>query len=135
MPFALNNNPELSEVADAINYLLGNFGANIAADPVSGEITGPVGTVIGYLYQYLAVKYADSADGSLNFSNTPTNRGYYGLRNTNDSLESTNPADYIWRKVAGGFSTTKFLWYQTGGGRQIQFIVTVLGLEFFVVCD
>jgi hypothetical protein len=123
MPFALNNNPELSEVADAINYLLGNFGANIAADPVSGEITGPTGIVIAYLYKYLAVKYADSADGSVNFSDSPTNRGYYGLRNTNDSAESANPADYIWNKVAGGFSTTKFLFYQTNGGRQVEFFV------------
>ena len=123
MPFALNNNPEISEVADAINYLLGNFGANIAADPVSGEITGPTGVVIAYLYRYLAVKYADSADGSVNFSNSPTNRQYFGLRNTNSTTESTNPADYIWNKVVGGFGTTKFLFYQTNGGRQINFVV------------
>jgi hypothetical protein len=123
MPFALTNNPELSEVSEAINYLLANFGANIAADPVSGEITGPTGIVIAYLYKYLAVKYADSADGSLNFSDSPTNRGYYGLRNTNDSTESTNPADYIWNKVAGGFGTTNFLFYQTNGGRQVEFFV------------
>lgn len=123
MPFALDNSPELSEISEAINYLLANFGANIAADPGSGEITGPTGLVIAYLYKYLAVKYADSADGSLNFSNSPTNREYYGLRNTNDSVESTNPADYIWNKVAGGFGTTKFLWYQTGGGRQVDFFV------------
>jgi len=123
MPFALDNSPELSEISEAINYLLANFGANIAADPTTGEITGPTGIVIAYLYKYLAVKYADSADGSVNFSNTPTNRLYYGLRNTDSSVESTNPADYIWNKVAGGFGTTKTLWYQTGGGRQVDFYV------------
>lgn len=123
MPFALDSSPELSEISEAINYLLANFGANIAADPVTGQITGPTGTVIAYLYKYLAVKYADSADGSLNFSNSPTGRSYYGLRNTDDSVESTNPADYIWTKVAGGFGSTKFLWYQTGGGRQVDFYV------------
>lgn len=123
MPFALDSAPELSEISEAINYLLANFGANIAADPVTGQITGPTGTVIAYLYKYLAVKYADSADGSSNFSNSPTNRGYYGLRNTDDPVESTNPADYIWTKVAGGFGTTKTLWYQTGGGRQVDFYV------------
>lgn len=123
MPFALDSSPELSEISEAINYLLANFGANIAADPVTGQITGPTGTVIAYLYKYLAVKYADSADGSLNFSNSPTSRLYYGLRNTDDSVESTNPADYIWTKVAGGFGTTNFLWYQTGGGRQVDFYV------------
>lgn len=123
MPFALPNNPEISEISEAVNYLLGNFGANMAADPVTGQITGPTGIVIAYLYKYLAVKYADSPDGVLNFTNTPTNRAYYGLRNSNDSAESTNPADYVWYKVDGGFSTTKFLFYQTTGGRQIDIVV------------
>lgn len=133
MPFALTNIPDLSEISEAVNYLLGNFGANIAADPVSGEITGPTGVVIAYLYKYLAVKYADSADGSVNFSDSPTNRGYYGLRNTNDPTESTNPADYIWNKVAGGFGTTNFLFYQTSGGRQVEFFVgTAAPTSYFI---
>jgi hypothetical protein len=119
MPFALDSSPELSEVSEAINYLLANFGANMAADPVTGQVTGPTGIVIAYLYKYLSVKYSDSSDGSVSFSNTPTNRLYYGLRNSNDSTESTNPADYIWYKVVGGFGTTKFLFYQTTGGRQV----------------
>jgi hypothetical protein len=122
MPFLLDSDSLPSEMADSINYLLANFGANLSADPNSGEISGPSGIIIAYLYRYLAVKYADSADGSVNFSNSPTNREYYGLRNTNDTTESTNPADYIWNKVAGGFGTTKFLFYQTNGGRQINFV-------------
>lgn len=123
MPFALTNNPSQSEVSDAINYLLANFGPNLAADPDNGQISGPSGVIIAYLYKYIAVKYADSFDGSVNFSNSPTNRLYYGLRNNNDSVESTNPADYIWYTATGGFGTTKFLFYQTSGGRQINFFV------------
>lgn len=123
MPFALDSSPELSEISEAINYLLANFGANIAADPATGQITGPTGNVIAYLYRYLAVKYADSLDGSVNFSDSQTNRQYYGLRNSSSDVESTNPADYVWYKVAGGFGTTKYLWYQTGGGRQISIII------------
>lgn len=124
MPFLLDSDSLPSEMAESINYLLANFGANLSADPNSGEISGPSGIIIAYLYRYLSVKYADSADGSVNFSNSPTNRQYYGLRNTNDTTESTNPADYIWNKVAGaGFGTTKFLFYQTNGGRQINFVV------------
>jgi hypothetical protein len=123
MPFALTSAPSTSEISEAINYLLGNFGANISADPNSGEITGPTGNVIGYLYKYLAVKYADSADGALNFSDSPANRLYYGTRNSNQEIESTNPADYIWKEVAGGFGTTKFLFYKVTGGRQIEFFV------------
>jgi hypothetical protein len=123
MPFALNSDPSQSEISEAINYLLANFGPNLSADPNNGQISGPSGVVIAYLYQYIAVKYADSFDGTLNFSNSPTNRLYYGLRNTNSSVESTNPADYIWFLAAGGFGTTKFLFYQTNGGRQINFFV------------
>ena len=124
MSFALINEPSQSEISEAINYLLANFGSNIAADPNTGEISGPSGIVIAYLYRYLAVKYADSFDGSVNFGDSPTNRLYYGLRNTDDSAESTNFADYIWFKVAGGgFGTTKFLWYQANGGRQIDFFI------------
>ena len=123
MPFALDSNPSNIELSDAINYLLANFGANLSADPDTGLITGPTGQTIAYLYKYLSVKYADSFDGASNFSNSPTNRLYYGVRNSNDSTESTNPADYIWLRVAGGFSTTKFLFYKVSGGRQIEFFV------------
>ena len=123
MPFALVSNPSQSEISEAINYLLANFGPNLAADPDNGQISGPSGVVIAYLYKYIAVKYADSFDGSVNFSNSPTGRLYYGLRNSNDSVESTNPADYIWYLATGGFGTTKFLFYQTSGGRQINFFV------------
>ena len=123
MPFALTNDPSQSEISEAINYLLANFGPNLAADPNNGQISGPSGVIIAYLYKYIAVKYADSFDGSLNFSNSPTGRLYYGLRNTNDSVESTNPADYIWYQATGGFGSTKFLFYQTNGGRQVNFFV------------
>lgn len=123
MPFALDSSPELGEISEAINYLLANFGANLAADPNTGQISGPSGVVIAYLYKYLAVKYADSFDGSSGFSDSPTGKSYYGVNNSNSSVESTNPADYIWYKVAGGFGTTNFLFYQVAGGRQINFVV------------
>ena len=125
MTFALSNAPSQSEVSEAINYLLANFGSNLVADPSNGQITGPSGVVIAYLYRYIAVKYSDSFDGSVNFGDSPTNKAYYGLRNSDDVVESSNHADYIWFKVAGGgFGTTKFLFYQTSGGRQINFVVS-----------
>ena len=123
MPFALDGNPSQSEISEAVNYLLSNFVGNVTADPNTGQIVGPQGIVVAYLYRYLSVRYADSFDGQLNFSNTPTNRGYYGVNNSNSSTESTNYADYIWYKVAGGFGTTKFLYYQSTGGRAINFVV------------
>jgi hypothetical protein len=124
MPFFLDGNPTQAEVSEAVNYLLSNFTQNVSADPTTGQVMGPTGTTSSYLYKYISVKYADSFDGTVNFSNTPTNRLYYGLRNSDDNTESTNPADYLWSLVAaGGFSTTKYLYYITTGGRQIQFAV------------
>jgi hypothetical protein len=135
MPFALDSSPKLNEIADAINYLLANNIGNLSADPNTGQITGPGGIVFAYLYRYISVKYADSFDGSLNFSNTPTGRGYYGVNNSNSSTESTNPADYIWYKVAGGFGTTKFLFYQVAGGRQVNFVIATTAPDSTYIQD
>ena len=125
MPFFLDGNPTQSEVSEAVNYLLSNFTQNVNADPGTGQVSGPTGAVTGYLYKYISVKYADSFDGTVNFSNTPTSRLYYGIRNSDSSTESTNPADYLWTLVSGGgFGSTKNLYYITTGGRQIQFAVS-----------
>jgi len=123
MPFALESDPSMSDVSGAINYILSNFATGLSSNAGTGIIVGPTGTVVGYLYKYMAIKYADNAYGSLNFSNVPTGRAYYGLRNSNDPAESTNPADYVWYQVTGGFGSTKFLYYIATGGRQINFNV------------
>jgi len=125
MPFFLDGNPSQGEISEAINYLLSNFTQNVSADPNTGQIIGPTGEVQAYLYRYIQVKYADSFDGSVGFSNTPTNKGYYGLRNTDSSTESTNPVDYLWTQVTGGFGTTKLLYYTVTGGRQISIIAAL----------
>ena len=135
MPFALDSDPSPSEISEAINYILANFGGGNTVDPVTGQITAPGGTFVGYLYQYIAVKYADSSDGSVNFSNSPTNRSYFGLRNSSDASESTNPADYIWYQASGGFGTTKSLWYIATGGRQAQFAVATAAPDAGWVVD
>ena len=123
MTFYVDNNPSPSEIASAINYLLANFAQTTAINPNSGQITSSGYGVVSYLYKYLNVKYADSFDGILNFSNSPTGRTYYGLRNNDSSIESTNPVDYVWTLVTGGFGTTKNIYYATTGGRQIQYVV------------
>lgn len=123
MPFFLDGNPTQGEISEAINFLLGNFSNSVTADNATGQVVGPGGEVQYYLYKYMFIKYADSFDGSVGFSNTPTNKGYYGLRNSDSSTESTSPSDYIWTQVTGGFGTTKFLYYLTTGGRAIQFQV------------
>ena len=125
MPFFLDGNPTAGEVSEAVNYLLSNFSNSVTADNATGQIIGPNGEVQAYLYRYLQIKYADSFDGTVGFSNTPTNKGYYGLRNSDSSTESTNPVDYIWTQVTGGFGTTKLLYYIVTGGRQISLIAAL----------
>jgi len=135
MAFSLSSGAPQNDVVDAINYLLSNFKGTISADNVTGQVTGPDSQVIAYLYKFLAVKYADNITGQLNFSNSPTNRLYYGLRNTNSNIESTDPQDYVWTQVTGGFGTTKFFWYSVTGGRQILIKVSVTKPEDGYVQD
>jgi hypothetical protein len=123
MPFFIDGDPTPSEISDAVNYLLANSQQTTSTNIVNGQVTDAVGSVVSYLYKYLYVKYADSFDGTVNFSNTPTGRSYYGLRNNDSATESTNPADYIWYQVTGGFGTTKFVFYSVTGGRRINIVV------------
>jgi hypothetical protein len=119
MAFSLSPNESQENIVDAVNYLLSNFKGTVSANNSNGQVTGPSNTVISYLYKYLAIKYADSFDGQVNFSNSPTNRLYYGIRNTDSSIESTSYQDYVWTQVTGGFGTTKFFFYSVTGGRTI----------------
>ena len=51
---------------------------------------------------YIHVAYANSADGSSNFSTTdPTGRAYVGTLTDFVEPDSTNPADYTWSLVKG----------------------------------
>ena len=133
MPFALTSNPNLNEISDAINYLLNNFGSNVSIDLSTGIIAGPSGR-ISNLYKYISIKYATSYDGSVGFANVPTGATYYGIRNSNDSTESTNPTDYIWYNTTG-FGTTNYLWYIVAGGRQIDFYVNPTAPSDYYVKD
>lgn len=126
MPFFVDGNPTPGEISEALNYLLGNSQQTTSTDLGTGQITDATGNVVSYLYKYLHVKYADSFDGTVNFTNTPTNRTYYGLRNTDDTVESTNPADYIWTKATPpAFGTTYLFYYSVTGGRRIDTLVSM----------
>jgi len=105
--------------------LEGTSGATdgLTADTATGIISDRYGKIVGYLYRYLSIKYADDNIGT-NISNVPTNKVYYGLYNSDSSSESSNPAAYTWYQVTGGFGVTKFLFYQTVGGRKVNFAVS-----------
>ena len=125
------------QMLDSVNYLLSNLGQSGNV----GNATIPTGTLIGntttglvstynygsgvpysYLYQYLNLRYANNATGTSGFSTVPTNSNYFGVYNSVTSSASSVPAAYTWFQVAGGFSTTKFIYYSTQGGRQVQLV-------------
>lgn len=134
--FALDVNSNQQDIISGLNYALANLGTGLGTDGnvltanlTTGEITTTSTnsggysstTVVSYLYRYMDVKYANTSTGSSGFSGNCTLANYYGLRNTSNTAISSNPADYIWYQVTGGFGTTKALFYQTIGGRQIAF--------------
>lgn len=130
MPFALDGNPSPSEIADAINYLLGNIGGGnpigtdlVYNDTTTGFISNSAGSIIQYQYRYLDIKYADDTAG-LNFSDNPYGRLYFGIYNSDTTTESTNPADYTWFKVTDGFGINKVLWIAMTGGRHVAYAVS-----------
>jgi hypothetical protein len=95
----------------------------VSVDNGTGIITAPTApSVVGYLYRYLSVKYADNTVGG-NISDNPTAKNYFGIYNSEFSVESLNPADYTWYLAAGGFGSTSLLWILNQGGRQVTFTV------------
>jgi hypothetical protein len=133
--FAVTNS---DQVISSINYLL----SNLDTGNVTGNITVPAGTLIAdsntgqitatgnvtaganvfsYINQWVNLRYANNATGSSGFSTVPTNSQYFGVYNANIATPSANPAEYVWREVAGGFGTTKDIYYSSIGGRQVQF--------------
>lgn len=124
--FPFGADEDKASIVAGLNYLLANQAqqSGLIADNATGQIIDPVTrTTVQYLYEYINVRYADSSDGTLNFSTSPTNRTWYGLRNTSTATGSSNPADYVWYETANGFGIYSFLFYLTNGGRQIQWVV------------
>ena len=145
--FGLTSQSNMTDIVGGLNYALSavnSYGnAQVAAylptnsniiylnnNAIQGNATtgivrfGTVGNILSYLYQYISVAYADDSSGG-GFSFSPTNKEYYGIRNSPTNVVSTNPADYVWFEVAGGgFGTTKFLWYISYGGNTISYVVS-----------
>ena len=94
----------------------------IVADENTGIITDSNNNILGFLYRYLSIKYADDNTG-LNISDVSTGKLYFGIYNTQQAVESTNPADYTWIPVENGFGLNKYLWVLKQGNRQVSFYV------------
>ena len=129
--FVLGPDEDKASIVAGLNYLLANQGqAGLTVDQGTGQVIDPVSrNVVQYLYEYIHVRYANNNNGTLDFSSSPTNTRFYGLRNdsnNNESLDPTvysNPANYVWYETANGFGTTSYLFYLTNGGRQVQWDV------------
>ena len=79
------------------------------------------GLRLGYQERYLATRYGTSATGADFTDDYTTIVGltvYQGLRNSDVSVESNNPADYTWRElnVATGWIPS----YRIAGGRLVD---------------
>jgi hypothetical protein len=130
MPFFLDNDPTQSEVSEAINYILANLdngtpagSYTVSNNPETGFVSNSFGSILEYQYRYLDIKYADNVSG-LNFSDNPYGRLYFGISNSDSFNESTNPVDYTWFNVDGGFGINKVLWIAVTGGRHVAYAVS-----------
>jgi hypothetical protein len=124
-PPPITGMPELDAYLSQI-YMEGTVSNtdNVVINPDNGQVYNPTtGIVVSYLYEYIHIKYADNNVGA-GLSDSPTNKAYVGLFNSDSVTESTNPADYTWYIVNGGFGTTNFLWYIVNGGRQFNYIIS-----------
>lgn len=78
-------------------------------------------TTFQYVNRWIAVAYADNANGTVGFSLNPRNKLYYGLFNNTVANGSTNPADYTW--YAGNFGTNNYLLIANRTNRKFSFAV------------
>jgi hypothetical protein len=126
--FGINPGMGQGEIVGAINYLLANIGQGIQVNAGNGIVTIPNNnTPFSYAYPYMYIAFANSFDGTVGFDQHDyTNKLYYGLWNTATLTPggSSNPAQYVWYKVAdGGFGTTNNLYYSVPSSLQVQFVI------------
>ena len=101
-------------------YRLVNFAATSQYSPASAVINWRP-TTFQYTERWIAVAYADSADGTTGFSLNPRGKTYYGLFNNTTANGSTNPSDYTW--YAGSFGTSHYLLIANRSNRKFSFAV------------
>jgi hypothetical protein len=138
--FALDVNSPQGDIVGSLNYALANLGQGgtssnlgnvLTANITTGVISTPTSNgALSYLYQYMNVAYANTATGG-GFTSNSTATTYYGVHNNTANVADTNPVDYQWTQVSGGFGTTKSLFYQTLGGRQIAFNVATTSPGYY----
>lgn len=84
-------------------------------------------TTFQYTERWIAVAYANSADGVTGFGFNPRNKSYYGLLNVPTANTSNNPADYTWYE--GNFGTQNYLLIANRTNRKFSFAVGNAGFS------
>ena len=86
-------------------------------------------TTFQYTQRWLAVAYADNADGTSGFSYNPRNKAYYGLYNNDTANGGTNPLLYTWFASPVNFGTDNYLLYTNRQNRRFSFNVGNAGYQ------
>ena len=124
----------LYDVASEINSTVTSSSSGAIYNKANGEITDAEDNVIGYIYRYIHIKYADDNIGT-GVVNVPLNKNYFGIRNSDSETENNNPADYRWYAVSGGFGSSRSLFYKTTGNRTIRFDANTSAEDYTWVVD
>ena len=120
-------NPQLNSTLETLalsisnigNSVVGNVGTGVSVDSANAVVTTD-GQVLGYVNQWMFVNFSTDGFGS-NSSPQPANRSFYGILNSANTAVPTNFLNFSYTQIAGGFGTTRNLYYKTTGGRQIRF--------------
>jgi hypothetical protein len=84
-------------------------------------------TTFQYVNRYLAVAYADNADGTSGFSYNPRGKAYYGLYNNTTANGGTDPTLYTWYSAAVNFGSANYVLYTNRSNRKFSFNVGAAG--------
>jgi hypothetical protein len=77
--------------------------------------------------RYLAVAYADNANGTSGFSYNPRNKAYYGLFNNATANGGTDPTLYTWYSASPTFGLENYIVYTNRQNRKISINVAPAG--------
>jgi hypothetical protein len=77
-------------------------------------------TTFQYTDRYLIVAYGNDLNGA-GISQLPTNKSYYGLKNSATFGFDNTPANYTWYLAQPTFGTSNFLLYSNRTGRKFSF--------------
>lgn len=78
-------------------------------------------TTFQYIERWMAVLYADNADGTVGTSYSPRNKAYYGLYNNATANGGLTPSLYTWYAAPTNFSTANYLLYANRANRKFSF--------------